>query len=78
MMVSSVDDKDDGGGPQLWWMMMVVDDGGSGQQKQWMALGVVDDDCVCTFCLDLDDTGFGGGRGEIIGGNQMCTMQNEK
>jgi hypothetical protein len=21
-----------------------------------------------------EDTGFGGGRGEIIGGNQMCTM----
>jgi hypothetical protein len=26
----------------------------------------------------LEDTGFGGGRGEIIGGNQMCTMRNEK
>ncbi len=25
-----------------------------------------------------EDTGFGGGRGEIIGGNQMCTMRNEK
>ncbi len=42
----------------------------------WLASSLVQH--ASNFPADQEDTGFGGGRGEIIGGNQMCTTRNEK